>query len=164
MRRLVERLVFRLRRRIRALTHGRTLDREHDEEVRFHLESETADLVRQYGLSPREARRRALVAFGGVSQVREAHRAARGGSTIDALARDLRYSIRALRRSPTYSLSAILVLGLGVGTCTAVFSAVDAVLLARLPYPDPDRLVRIYLRKSPTSQIGLSAVDANAIA
>ncbi|MBX6330307.1 MAG: ABC transporter permease [Gemmatimonadaceae bacterium] len=155
--------VQRLARRARALTRARTLDAELDAEVRLHIDLETDDLVRTRGLSPEEARRRALVAFGGVERYKEAQRDARGVRWIEELAQDLRYAVRGLLRSPAFSLSAVLVLGLGIGATTAVFSAVHAVLLAPFPYPRADRIVRIYQQDGPTNRWGLSVVDFRAI-
>jgi putative ABC transport system permease protein len=76
---------------------------------------------------------------------------------------DLRYSARALAHAPAFTISAALVLALGIGASTAVFSAVDAVLLARLPYPHDEQLVRVYQQNSPTNRWTLSAVDVQAI-
>ena len=93
------------------------------------------------------------------------HRLAQGASRTQAaaLGQDLRYASRALRRSPGFTLTAMRVLALGSGASTAIFSAGDHVLVSRLPYPNDDRLVRIYQQNSPTNRFGLSAVDYNAI-
>jgi predicted permease len=149
-------------RRLKALVRGRQLDQDLDDEMRLHLELQTRELVAQ-GASPEEAARRARVAFGGVERYKEAHRDARGVRWIEELAQDLRYAARALRRAPLFSLSAILVLALGIGAVTAAFSAVDSVLLTRLPYPEDDRLVRIYQRFGNGNQFGLSTVEYRAI-
>ena len=93
----------------------------------------------------------------------EAHRDARGVRWLDETVRDIRYAMRSLRRSPAFTLSAAAVLALGIGSSTAIFSAVDAVLVARLPYPDDEQLVYIYMQYSPTVVAGLSAVDYRAI-
>jgi putative ABC transport system permease protein len=153
----------RLVRRARALVRGRALDAELDAEVQLHIDLETEDLVRTRGLSPDAARRRARIAFGGVERYKEAQRDARGVRWIEESAQDLRYAVRGLVRSPAFSLSVVLVLALGIGATTAVFSVVRAVLLAPLPYPRADRLVRIYQQDSPTSRWGLSVVDFRAI-
>jgi len=153
----------RLARRFRALVRGGAIDRELDDELRFHVEMEAEELARTRGLEPGEARRQALVAFGGVERYKEAHRDARGVRWIEELVQDVRYSARSLRRSPAFTLSSVLVLALGIGASTAVFSAVDAVLLARLPYPADDRLVRVYQQNSPTNRWTLSVVDYRAV-
>lgn len=150
-------------RRLRALVHGRDLDREHAEEVTLHLELEAEELARTEGLLPEEARRRARVAFGGVDRYAEAHRDARGWRWLEDLIQDARHATRGLLRTPTFSLSAILVLGLGIGASAAVLSAVDAVLLTRLPYPDPDRIVRIFEQDAPNHRWAISAADVQAV-
>ena len=82
-----------------------------------------------------------MAAFGGVSRFQEEHREARGVRWLEEVAGDVRYAARSLARAPAFSLSAVLVLALGIGASTAVFSAIDAVLLTRLPYPADERLV-----------------------
>jgi predicted permease len=153
----------RLARRLRALADRETLNRDVDTEMRMHLEMEAEDLVRMRGIPAGEARRQAALAFGGVDRFVEAHHDARGVRWIEDLTQDVRYAARALRRSPGFTLTTTLVLALGIGASTAIFSAVDAVLVSRLPYPDDDRLVRIYQQNSPTNRFGVSVVDYQAI-
>jgi putative ABC transport system permease protein len=153
----------RLGRRFRALAHGGAVDREMEAEMRAHVELEAEELARSRGLSPEEARRQAAVAFGGVDRYAEAHRDARAVRWAIELWEDLRYSLRALAHAPAFSASAALVLALGIGASTAVFSAVDAVLLQRLPYPHDEQLVRVYQQNSPTNRWTLSAVDVQAM-
>ena len=121
------------------LLRGRTLDRDLDREVRAHLEMMTDDLIRS-GLSPREARRQAAIALGGVEQVKEASRDARGTRLVEDWWQDTRYAVRALRRSPGFSLAAILTLALGIGANTAVWSVMDAVMFRALPVTRSDEL------------------------
>src|SRR5579862_7827776 len=90
------------------------------------------------------------------------HRDERGVEALMELARDVRYSSRALARTPAFTMSAVLVLALGIGASAAIFSAVNAVLVAGLPYPQDERLVRIYNTNSATSRWSLSVVDYQA--
>ena len=154
----------RLTRRLRALIHSDSLDRDLGDEMRLHIEMEANELSSVQGLSAAEARRRATIAFGGVDRFAEEHRDARGVRWVEEIAQDVRYAARGLRRSPGFTLTATLVLALGIGASTAIFSAVDAVLVSRLPYPRDDELVRIYQQNSPTNRFGLSAADYLALA
>ena len=94
---------------------------------------------------------------------REAAGPAGGGGAVDDLAADVRYALRGLRRSPGFALTAILTLGLGIGATSAVFGAVRAVVLAPLPYPEPERLVRIFQQNSPTNRWTISNADWQGI-
>jgi predicted permease len=152
----------RVARRLRSLMHKDVLDREMDEEMRQHLELEAAELERE-GLTSEEARRQALVAFGGVERYREAHYDVRGWRWLEDLAKDIRYSLRGLVRTPAFSLSVIAVLALGIGANAAMFTAIDAVLLAGLPYHNGDELIRIYQQNSPTNRWAISTVDFEAV-
>ena len=98
-----------------------------------------------------------------MEQYKEAVRDARGIRPLEDLATDIRYALRGLRRSPGFTLTAILVLGLGLGATTAVFSIMYSVVLAKLPYPDPDRLVMVVEKNSPTNIWNISTADATAI-
>jgi len=150
-------------RRLRFLVTERYFDGDLEDEMRLHIEMEANDLARAHGISADEARRRAAIAFGGVDRFAEEHRDARGARWLEEVIYDVRYAARALRRSPGFTLTATLVLALGIGASTAMFSAVDAVLVSRLPYPQDDRLVRIYQQNSPTNLFGLSAADYLAV-
>ena len=152
-----------LARRLRALVHRDSLNRDVDAEMRLHIDLEASELARAHGLSADEARRRASIAFGGVGRFAEAHHDARGVRWLEDASQDVRYATRALRRSPAFTITATLVLALGIGASTAIFSAVDAVLVSRLPYPDDDRLVRLLQQNSPTNRFGLSVVDYQAV-
>ncbi len=145
----------RLARRLRALFQAGAVDRELDEEIRHHLAMEAEEIARVSGVSREEAHRRARVAFGGIPGCQEEHRDARGLRWLDQLLRDLRHAARGLRRSPGFTLSAVGVLALGIGSTTAVFSAVEAVLRN----PGHDSLAVIFFRGFPS----LSAVDFRAI-
>lgn len=152
----------RLGRRVRALVQKDALDRELSDEIRLHVELETEDLVRTRGLAPEEARRQALIAFGGVDRYRQAQQDARGVRWLEEAWADLTYAVRVLIRSPGYAVPAVLVLGLGIGATTAVFSGVTTVL-GRLPYANDEQLVRIVEQYSSTTWGTLSVADFQAI-
>ena len=145
----------RLARRTRALLHPDAIDRELAEEVELHLALEAEEIGRLTGVPADEARRRALVRFGGVARYQEEHRGARGIGWIEQTLRELRHAARSLLRSPGFTLAAIAVLSLGIGSTTAVFSAVNAVLRN----PTHDDLALLFFRGFPS----LSTVDFRAI-
>jgi predicted permease len=136
------------------------LDREFEAELTAHLAFAVEENTRN-GMSPEEARRRALIRFGGVEQSKEGHREARGVPAIDSLYRDLLYTLRTLRRDRGFALVAVLMLGLGIGANVAVFSVVDGILLRPLPFRDPRQLVWIASTKGPPGLAGSTiSVDA----
>ena len=118
------------------------LERELDDELRFHLEMQAQDNLRA-GMNPREARLAALRSFGGGDVTREAYRDTRSFPLIESLARDLGYAARSLRNNPGFTTVAVLSLALGIGANTAIFNLMDAVLLRQLPVRDPSRLVQL---------------------
>ena len=126
----------------RTLTGGARLDAELDDELRAYVELLTDEKIRA-GLPPAAARRAALLEVGGVEQVKERVRDARVGVWLDTLWQDVRYAARGLRRTPWFTLTAVASLAIGIGLNTAIFSAIEAVLLRPLPYPAPERIVRI---------------------
>ena len=121
----------------------RKLESEIDQELQFHVDQLAEDNVRA-GMSRDEARRQALVAIGGIEQTKEECRDAIGIRLLCDLAQDLHYGFRQLGRSRGFTAVVVATLALGIGANTAVFSALDAVLLSPLPFPDQDRLVFIY--------------------
>jgi putative ABC transport system permease protein len=148
--------------RLRALVFRHRWQRDLDEEIRFHLEQDAAARVRA-GADPAAARREALLAFGGVEQVREATLDASGVRPLHDLVADVRFTLRGLRHNPGFTATAVMVLALAIGASTAVFSVVRTVLLSDLPYPHADRLVRVYQQNSPANRWTLSVVDVQAI-
>jgi len=146
--------------RLRAILHPRAADQDLDDEIRFHLDQETARYLAQ-GLSDDEARRRAMVAFGGVQQTRETHREVRGSRLVEEVIGDARFAFRALGRSPGLASAAVVTLALGVGAITAIFSAVNAVMLRPLPFAEPERLVMLWEESAEREWVRVSASPAN---
>lgn len=141
-----------------AATFGRTrLDREFDEELAAHL-ALLVEENRRRGMEPDEARRRAMIALGGVGPTRELHRDTRGLPLWDTLAQDVRYAFRTLGRERGFFAAAVLIIGLGIGATTAIFSVLDAVLLRPLPFREPERLARV----ANAATGGLSAVTSRS--
>ena len=118
------------------------LDQEFEAELAGHLEFATDDNLKQ-GMSPAVARRRAVLRFGNVQQVRELQRTTRGLPWLDTLVQDLRFTFRTLARDRIFALVAVLILALGIGASITVFSVVNTLLLRPLPFPDSRFLVRI---------------------
>ncbi len=147
-------LIYRLR---AALRRG-AMERELDEELRYHLERQ-AEAHREAGLSEAEARRQARLAVGGMEQVKEECRDARGIGFLETTLQDLRYAVRALRNNPVFTLVAVLSLALGIGANTAVFTVANAVLLKTLPVRDPRELV-ILRHSSKTGFRGLWTMNS----
>jgi len=126
----------------RRLFAKKKVERELDEEMRFHVEMEAEKHVRR-GLSPEEARREALKSFGGVDKFKDEVRDQSAARFLESLGQDLRYGLRALWKNPAFSVAAVLTLALGIGANTAIFSVVHGVLLQSLPYGGGERLVRL---------------------
>lgn len=147
-----------LRYRLRALFRRRAAEEELEEELRFHFDREVEKL-RRGGLTEQEAKRRARIAFGGHEQVKEDCREARGISFIELTVDDARYALRQLRANRAFSLVMVLTLALSIGANSAIFSVIDGVLLQRLPYPQPERLVRIFLSSPEFPKFPLNPFD-----
>ena len=129
--------------RARSLFRPRQVEAELDDELRFHAERQLCKYL-ESGMTREEARRRVRLEFGGLDQVKEDCRDARGISVIETLRQDLRYGLRTLRKSPGFTIAAILALGIGIGSVTAIFSILDGIVLRPLPFKDPSRLVMLW--------------------
>src|SRR5688572_16848155 len=130
-------------RRLRSLADRRQLEDRLDDEIRFHVEQQT-EKNRRAGMTRDEARRQALIQFGGVEQMRERTRDEFRPAVIEHLARDVRYGLRSLRRHAAFSAMAVLSLAIGIGANAVIFGVVHAVLLPDSPLLQPETLVNVY--------------------
>src|SRR5919108_324184 len=129
--------------RVRALFRRKSIEKELDEELKFHLERQVEKYV-QTGLSRDEALRRACVEFGGVELAKEECRDARGVRFLEGLFQDVRYGVRMLRKSPGFTAVAVLTLAMGIAASTTIFSVVESVLWRPLPFPDSEHLTALW--------------------
>jgi putative ABC transport system permease protein len=127
----------------RNLRQRERLDADLDAELRAYVDLVAEQKVKS-GMSPAEAHRAALIECGGTEQVKEQVRDVRAGNLLETAIRDLRFGARLLAKAPGFTAAAVIMLALGIGANTAVFSVVNAVLLRGLPYAEPDRIVALY--------------------
>lgn len=132
----------RLKAALRTLLHKQRVEAELDLEIRSYVDA-VADEKIENGISPTEARRQALAECGGLEPVKQAVRDQRASATVESVFQDIRYGLRQMRRNPAFTWTAVITLGLGIGATTAIFSAVYALLIRPLPYPDSSRLMEI---------------------
>ncbi len=135
-------MLSKLRYALASVLRSGRMNRALDDEIAHHIELETAQNIAR-GMPPAEARRQAVLTFGGVQSVREAHRDGRGTRWLSDCGADIRRSFRTLARTPALTVAAVLTLALAIGADTAIYSAVNAVLVRPLPFRQPDRLVMI---------------------
>jgi len=150
-------LVRRLASRISILFQRNRFRDDLDEEMAFHREQAERELVTE-GMTPEEARYAAMRRFGNVTRVQEkTHEVV--GFSLEGMMGDVRYAARQLKNSPGFTLVMLLTLGLSIGANSAIFSVIDGVLLKKLPYPQADRLVRIFLSSSDYPKFPLNPFD-----
>jgi putative ABC transport system permease protein len=127
----------------RSIFHRPDMEQDLSDEVQFHLERRTSDLMTRHGISSDDARRRARLEFGSIEKYKEQTRQSIGLRLIDELFADLRYAVRRLRATPSFAAAAVMTLALGIGANTAVFSVVNALVFRPLPFQHPERLVAV---------------------
>ncbi len=141
-----------IRMRLRSLVRRERVEQELDRELRFHLERQI-EVNLAAGMAPTEARYAALRRLGGVEQIKEECRDLRRTDYLENLWQDLRYAVRTLRKSPGFTAVILLTLALSIGANSAIFSVIDGVLLKPLPYPEQNRIVRIFFTEPHLSQV-----------
>lgn len=147
-----------LRLRWRSLAGKSAVERELDKELLFHLEQQMQENIAQ-GMSPAEARAAARRSLGGVAQIQEECRDMRRIHPLETIWNDLRYAVRILGRAPGFTLVIVLTLGLSIGANSAIFSVIQGVLLLPLPYPQAERLVRVYFASDTQAKFPLNPND-----
>jgi predicted permease len=149
-----------LKLRLRTLVLREQAEADLRREMEFHLQEQIAE-NRAKGMSAEEARYAALRAIGGIAQIQEQCRDQRGLHWLETTIQDVRYSLRSLRKSPAFTLVAILSLALGTGANTAIFSLIDSILLNSLPVKDPQQLVFVRTNRTKVGNFMVSTTMRN---
>src|SRR3954447_11983545 len=136
-----------LTRGLRVLFNRAAAEQDLSDEVDHYLEQATSHFVAS-GLSPEEARRAARLELGNAVNIRDRVRESAWENVVYTLVADLRYAARRLRHSPAFAAMGVITLGVGIGATTAIFSAVNPILFAALPYPEAHRISMISDRGS----------------
>jgi FtsX-like permease family protein len=129
------------------------------EELQLHIDLQMEDNIRA-GMMPEEARRAARLKFGAIESIKESYRDERGALLLESLIADLRYAVRQLRRTPGFTVTAVVTIALGIGANTAIYSVMNTVMWKPLPIPEPDRLIA--LTQTSLSDDGQSNDNASA--
>jgi predicted permease len=129
---------------LRALFARARVETEMEKEMRLHLEMEIEHNVRQ-GMSPSDARRAALIAFGGIESAKDAVRDEHGTHLLESTATDVRVAVRGFRRRPLFAISVVVLIAVAIGANSAIFSIIDGLLIAPLRYPDGNRMVTLFV-------------------
>ena len=146
------------------LLHRNKMEGQLDKELLFHMEQHEQDLIAR-GQSPEEAHRNARLALGGPEQLKEKCRDARGTRWLEDLAQDTRYALRTFRQKPAFAAIALLVLALGIGATTVMFTVINGVLLKPLEFPNPDQLMTLHGSTKEFGEFwGFSGPDAEDVA
>src|SRR5438105_15280752 len=133
---------MKLLRKLLSMFRKAQLDAEMAEEMRAHVDLQTERNLKA-GMNPDDARCAALRQFGNVASMQERARGRRGWVWLETFGKDLRFAMRRLRRTPTFTVTAFITLALCIGANTAIFAVVDALMLLPLPVPDPARLMTV---------------------
>jgi putative ABC transport system permease protein len=144
--------------RLSGVFYRRRGDSEFASEIESHVQMHIDDNLRA-GMSLGEARRNALIKLGGLTQIQENYQERRGLPVLETIAQDVQYGLRVLRKSPGFTVVAVLTLALGIAVNTAIFTAFDALILRPRPVKDPERLVSIFRTSPGESRGGLSYPD-----
>src|SRR5260370_8954424 len=147
-----------LRMRFRSLAKRQRLETELDKELRYHIERQTEENIAA-GMNAREAREAASRMLGGVSQIEEECRDMRQTRYLENFLQDLRYAVPMLGKSPAFTVVIVLTLALSIGANSAIFSVIEGVLLKPLPYPQAERIARVFYRSMPYAKFPVNPWD-----